>query len=208
MRPHRTSYLGSALLATLWLSLPATAAATEWRAGVGGLLITTEHGDGRFGDLYLTPEVYGRTALGPVLIDGHVLASLPTAEDAFLSTYAAARVGYQGGSWSLAIGPQVQWSPDSRVPLQLLPSLRTEARFGRWGFAVGVFDQGFAPVHVALLFDQHELGFVPLGVMGRTSVQVGDFARVHLQVLAFQLFNASRYQATLSGEFGSRGGAR
>lgn len=194
--------LASALALT---SLSALAA--EWSAGVGALLQTTNHGVGRFGDVFIVPEARGRGSLGPVLLDGQLQVSMPTSTEALFSGTATARIGVDMDTWNVAVGPSVQWNPaaPSASALQFLPSLRAEARFGRWGLALGLFDEhAQIPVHLSFLFDQHELGFIaPLGAQARTSFAVGDSLRIGLHAMGFQLFQSSVYRLTISGIFGS-----
>lgn len=194
------------------LALLPLSALAEWSVGIGTLLQTTSHGAGRFGDVYIVPELRGRAALGPVLFDGQLQVSMPTSQDALFSSTATARFGVDMQTWNVAVGPSVNWNPASPSDFQLLPSLRAEARFGRWGFALGLFDEhAQIPVHLSFLFDQHELGFIaPLGAQARTSFAVGDSMRIGVHAMGFQLFQASLYRLTVSGIFGAelKGGAK
>lgn len=195
----------------LGLALFPFTALAEWSVGLGTQLEMTQHGVGRFGDLYIVPELRGRTAVGPVLLDGQLLMSMPTTREAHFSSTATARIGAELDSWNVAVGPSVNWNPASPSPLQLLPSLRAEARFGRWGLALGLFDDNAQiPVHLSFLYDQHEVGFIaPLGAHARTSFAVGDSMRIGIHAMGFQLFQASMYRLTVSGIFGAgvKGGA-
>lgn len=186
--------------------MPLSAFASEWSAGAGALLSTTRHGAGQYGDVYVVPEARGRLTLGPVLLDGQLQVSIPTSAEALFSTAVTARVGVAFDSWNLAVGPWVQWNPAAtQSPVQILPSLRAEARFGRWGLALGILDEhAQIPLHLSFLFDQHELGFVaPLGAQARTSFVVGDSVRIGIHAMGFQALQLSMYRLTISGIFGS-----
>src|SRR4051812_27591854 len=98
------------LLAVLLGAIPAFAQprllSNEVSAGVGVEGIGYTATDGRWGDLFIAPDLAGHILFGGFTLDGDLLLSVPpVGGGASFGANLTARLGWTGEHWGLLIGP-------------------------------------------------------------------------------------------------------
>lgn len=176
----------------------------EASAGVGVLGIGYTATDGRWGDLFIAPDLAGRVLFGGVVLDGDLLLAAPTANNgARFGGTLTARVGWSGERWDILVGPVLSYAPSTTPALQILPSVKGQVSFGNWGLSAGIFDQhGLAIAHLSADIGDYSIGYVaPFGGRAAATFHLGSQFALRTEGLLVWAFNTQVAYLAVSGVF-------
>lgn len=154
----------------------------------------------RYGDALWAAGAEARGLIGGLTGELSVLGLFPLASNqAAGSLELVPRVGWSGYHWSLLAGAAVQVAPAARPVTQVLPSLRAQVDFGRFGLSAGVFDiYGQVPLHLSAELGDFSIGYAaPLGLVASARFRLPKGLRLRVQGFVYRLFDAEAGMLTL-----------
>jgi hypothetical protein len=153
-----------------------------------------------YGDAMWAAAAQARGLIGGLTGDLSVLGLFPLASNqAVGSVDLVPRVGWTGYRWSVLAGAAVQIAPVAHPVAQVLPSLRAQVDFGRFGLSAGVFDiYGQVPFHLSAEVGDFSLGYAaPLGFVASARFKLPKGLRLRVQTFVYRLFEADAGMLTL-----------
>jgi hypothetical protein len=172
----------------------------ELRGGVGAYGTGYTSRGARWGDALAAVTAEGRTLVGSFATELSAFVVAPmTPRGASASVTFVPRVGWSWERFAVLAGPSVQVVPGAQPVLQVLPSLRTQAKLGTLGLSLGVFDDaGQVPAHLSVDFQNWSVGYVaPLGARACARVAFAPHLSVVASGFAYRLFNTDVAMLTL-----------